>query len=319
MPTTPTSPVNGRLLSHPFASQVASIKRTRATDPLRLVQWFSHWENNLPKFQAEYQEVNEETRSELLNLQSCFESIVERPFLGKTAITETVAVTPMNEAFVTMGHLVKAICRGHGNGLMVVGPGGTGKSYTTLQTLAQENKREGTDFVRIPGYSTPLAMYNNLYTHNGKIVVFDDCDSVFKDLTGLNVLKSVLDTLPTRLVAWNSTGGRALVPEFEFTGKVIFLSNMDPATTKDLNFKALLTRVFTLVISSSKAEILMRMVSILPSVAPDLTTEAREDILKFLQENYERFNDFSLRFLVNLVHLRKYSTEHWKDLALKLR
>ena len=168
--------VSGRLLSYPFQSQLGSVKRDRATNPTKLVSWFEYWEMNLTKFEAEYQQLSESDKSDFLSLQSCYENIVQRSFVGKTGAEKQVSATPMNDAFNAMQHCIRAICRGHGNGLMVVGQGGTGKSYTTLETLASENKREGRDFIRIPGYQTALALYNTLYEHNGKILVFDDCD-----------------------------------------------------------------------------------------------------------------------------------------------
>ena len=107
----------------------------------------------------------------------------------------------MVDAFQVLPDLVKVVGRGHAHGLMVVGPGGVGKSFTVIETLANDGKVEGQDFIRIPGYSSPAALYNNLHEYNGKVIVFDDCDSIFSDPTGLNILKPVLDTLPQRKVS----------------------------------------------------------------------------------------------------------------------
>jgi uncharacterized membrane protein len=81
---------------------------------------------------------------------------------------------------------------------------------------------------------------------------------------------------------------------------------------------ALLTRVLTLVMSFTREEILVRMLQILPAVAHDLTQEQRDEIEVFLKERYRQLNVMSLRFLVNVVGLRRYSEANWKKLALNL-
>jgi hypothetical protein len=108
------------------------------------------------------------------------------------------------------------------------------------------------------------------------------------------------------------------VPEFIFKGNIIFISNLDPGKSNNANFKALLTRTLTLVIGSSREEILMRMVQILPEVGKDLTLTEQNEILIFLRHNYKRYENLSLRFLKDLIALRRYSNEKWQQLALNL-
>jgi len=308
--------ITGRLLNAPFLSQVRSIQRTRADQPHRLVAWFKHWEKTPDGYRNQYERLEEEGKTLLLDLQGVYEKITEKHFNGVDI--EAPQVTPMLEAFSMMEELTKCVVRKFANGLMVIGAGGIGKSYTVVDVLRAEQVQEGRDYIRIPGYSTPVGLYNTLYENNGKLVIFDDCDSIFRDLIGLNILKSVLDTMPDRLVTWKTSSTKVITSEFSFTGRIIFLSNMDPNASKDPNFRALMTRVLTLVIASSREEIYQRMTQIMPSVGQELNPSQQHEVLNFMRGHLNQFRDFSLRLLVNVVSLRRYSEANWHKLALAL-
>ena len=224
----------------------------------------------------------------------------------------------MADAFNVMEEYVKCVARKHANGLLICGPGGIGKTETVIRTLRAERLTVGEQYMHVKGYSTPLGLYNYLYENANRLVVFDDCDSVFKDLTGLNVLKSVLETTQRRVVCWNSTSAKVEIPEFVFKGQIIFISNMDPSKTTNSNFIALLTRCFNLVISATPEEILFRMAQILPEVASTRSILEQNEILIFLKDNYKNYQNLSLRLLVNIVSLRRYSPTNWRTLALNL-
>ena len=73
-------------------------------------------------------------------------------------------------------------------GLFVYGSqGGLGKSRTVLRTLADE----GVSPILINSHVTPLSLYACLY-HNrtGKVVFFDDVDSIFGSMAHLGLLRS---------------------------------------------------------------------------------------------------------------------------------
>jgi len=307
--------ITGRLLGVPFPNQIRSIQRTRIVEPGRLCAWFEHWEKKPDDFKPLFEDLSEEEKTDFRSLQNVFEAVVERPFNLSDA--NGVEVTPMRQAFRIMKELTKCVALKHNNGLLVVGPGGTGKSWTVMEALGETSLKEGRDWIRIPGYSTPVGLYNTLYEWRDRLVIFDDCDSVFRDLTGINILKSILDTLPRRHVSWRTSSTKIAVDTFLFTGQVIFISNMDPDKVKDVNFRALLTRVMTLVVSGSKVEMLMRMVELLPVIGESLTHDQREEILRFIYDNQDKIKDFSLRLLVHLVGLIKYSS-NWKELGSAL-
>ena len=91
---------------------------------------------------------------------------------------------------------------------------------------------ESTDFVHFKGRATAAGLFVTLYDNSDKIVVLDDCDSVFKDDDAVNILKGALDSYDTRKISYLTTKplkdefGSHLPRSFEFTGKIIFISNI---------------------------------------------------------------------------------------------
>ena len=317
MPLEVEKALTGRLLKATFSGQVNSIYRSRFEKVTRLVEWFEFQEKDLEGFKTKYQTLTEDERKKFHNVQMVFEGLKERPFKGVDGTEEgEVEATSVLTAFEVMSDITRCVARGHSNGALIVGPGGIGKTWEIMETLKNLGKVEGQDFYKITGTSTPLAMYNLLYRRRNDLVVFDDCDGIFQDVTGINILKSILDTLPRRVVSWNSTGSKPIVTEFEFKGQVIFISNLlREDFKKNRHFRALLTRVLTVVISATPDELLRLCLMKLNEIAGDLPFEAREEIRVFLNENYMRVNDLSLRYIKHLVSLRK-SSENWKKTAL---
>jgi len=314
----PTNEVNlGRLFTYPFDSQVRSIQSTRSEKPERLVAWFRALEGKPEDFRIHFDGLDVDHQEKFGSLQRAYEAVVEREFScspNKRNITQL----DLGNAFQVLPDFVKIVSRRISHALMIVGPGGTGKTWTVLETLEKENRKEPQHFIRIPGYASPLGLYTHLYENLDKLVVFDDCDAIFKDEHGINILKSVLDTIPKRVVTWRSASTKVPVPKFEFTGQVIFISNMDPSKTTNPHFQALLTRTMTLLVGGSKEELLMHMVSKIREIGAALTPDEQNEVLTFLKDHYRQYNILSLRLLRDLCNLRKFSAEKWQQLALAL-
>ncbi len=236
---------------------------------------------------------------------------------SNTEYIDPLAHIHFNDRFDLLSKLVRCVAGKHANGLFIAGPGGTGKTYTVLETLQQMGLVDGTDYCRIAGYSTPGGLYETLFNYSNRLVVFDDCDSILKDPNGLNILKSVLDTLPVRTVTWRSSVPN-LPDSFAFTGQVVFISNLQPDRLPDPKLQALLTRVFTVVINGTRQQILDRMVTLVPRVAHDLTPDDHHIITEFLQGNVDHIRNLSFRYLVNLVSLYRFSSNDWQSLSLML-
>lgn len=112
--------------------------------------------------------------------------------------------------------------------LIVEGPAGWGKTTAVQFAL----HLAGIEEVHLGAYSTPLNLYNYMYTYSSRTILIDDCAGLFNDSAALSLLKSA--TWPSekskRIVKWGSTSGKVTVSEFQFTGKLIIVCNSFPST-----------------------------------------------------------------------------------------
>lgn len=160
-----------------------------------------------------------------------------------------------DEVFDDLESSVTALCRGTGfNGIIVAGPGGTGKSYHVEKALLASGLKPETDWVKFKVRMTPAQIYIALLNNYDKIIVFDDCDDALQNKTAANLFKAALDTTADRYVSWykldtiDTTGlpneviqglvqndaKKRLPSTFIFTGAIIFITNLsvrkiDPA------------------------------------------------------------------------------------------
>lgn len=118
---------------------------------------------------------------------------------------------------------------------ILVGPPGLGKSYVVLRSLADAGRVENTDYFIINGHITPLKLFIALYTFRakGQIIVLDDCDNIFTNEIGINILKAATDTTQNTVSYISNTQIKldgAVIQEFKFEGSVIICTNIDLST-----------------------------------------------------------------------------------------
>jgi hypothetical protein len=195
--------------------------------------------------------------------------------------------------------------------LIVTGEGGLGKTHTVTETIKELNL-EDNDWVTFKGYSTARGLYNTLFDHNGKLIVFDDCDSVLEDKVALNILKSALDSYETRQITWMAkmTKSDEYPNQFNFTGRVIFISNKDRSKIDG----AILSRSLTVDLSMSPQEKIERMSFILPRILPTVPLDVKVDALNFLDQKKDSAQ-LNLRTLIMVSKIRRQFPDTWQDLA----
>jgi hypothetical protein len=262
--------------------------------------------------------VNRGTKNHRVEDISNQENFLVETHLLKPLVNEGAPSTS-REKFTALEKLVRVVAARHSNGLFLCGPGGTGKTYTVMKVIRELGLQEGTHFAICKGYTTPAGLFQFLKANSDKLVIFDDCDSVFKDPVGLNILKAVLDTYPTRAVSWN-TANPDMQP-FVFTGQIIFISNMDIESQQSAHLRAVITRVLTLTLGSTREDVLMRLQDLIPEICGAHSPETQNEIREFILENANHWPSPSLRILVHLNGLVKWSKENntsWEDLALSL-
>jgi hypothetical protein len=203
------------------------------------------------------------------------------------------------------------VVMGNTPSLIVTGEGGLGKTHTVTETIKELNLDDN-DWVTFKGYSTARGLYNTLFDHNGKLIVFDDCDSVLEDKVALNILKSALDSYETRQITWMAkmTKSDEYPNQFNFTGRVIFISNKDRSKIDG----AILSRSLTVDLSMSLQEKIERMSFILPRILPTVPLDVKVDALNFLDQNKDSAQ-LNLRTLIMVSKIRRQFPDSWQDLA----
>lgn len=241
-------------------------------------------------------------------------AVVEAP-----VIVNPVSDIPINERFSYLDDMVDLVSTSIPTSLILCGSGGLGKSYTVFSRLVHHGLEEDVDFVVVKGFSTPKSMYRTLYENRDRIVVFDDCDSVLKNDTAVNLLKGALDTTPVRRISWKTerSGSDEDLPEvFDFEGKVIFISNM----TLDRIPQALLSRSIYVDVSMTAGEKIERMRAIAPQVKPSISLESKLEVIDMLEELNGQVKDLNLRTMLKVCDIRaglinSEDPERWKKIA----
>jgi hypothetical protein len=168
------------------------------------------------------------------------------------------------------------------------------------------------EYTSFKGYSTARGLYNTLFDHNGKLIIFDDCDSVLEDKVAVNILKSALDSYETRQITWMAKMNRndEYPQQFNFTGRIIFISNKDRSKIDG----AILSRSLVVDLTMSPEEKIERMGSIINDILPEFELASKIEALEFLDENKDKTN-LNIRSLIMISKIRQTFPETWRNLA----
>jgi len=217
----------------------------------------------------------------------------------------------INQRFHFLQDLTSMVVMGATPSLIVTGEGGLGKTHTVTETI-KDNSLSESEWVTFKGYSTARGLYNTLFDHNGKLILFDDCDSVLEDKVAINILKSALDSYETRQITWMAKMTKAdeYPNQFNFTGRVIFISNKDKSKIDG----AILSRSLTVDLTMTPSEKIERMRFILNNILPEYSIEVKSDSLNFLEQMKESTN-LNLRTLIMISKIRAQFPDTWQNLA----
>jgi len=219
---------------------------------------------------------------------------------------------------------------------IVVGEGGLGKSYTVFSQLRKNGLTDlqdleigastntansRTSYVVVKGYSTAKGLFRTLFENKNRLVVFDDCDSILRDDVAANILKAALDSYDRRIVTWNaeSFGGEGDLPKsFEFTGAVIFISNLPMFKIP----QAIISRSAPADVSMTRPEIITRMRQIVKGgeFLADIDMDIKEDALNFIAQhiNNPQVKSINLRTLIAVATNRRCKPANWERLSLSM-
>jgi hypothetical protein len=195
--------------------------------------------------------------------------------------------------------------------LIVTGEGGLGKTHSVTETIKSNDLSED-KYVFFKGYSTARGLYNTLYDNNDKLIIFDDCDSVLDDKVALNILKSALDSYEKRTISWMAKMNKndEYPQQFEFTGRIIFISNKSISAVNE----AIRSRSLTVDLTMTPSDKIERMSAILENILPEYQLEFKKEALGFLSEVCNEVS-VNMRMLIMVTKMRYNYPDRWKDLA----
>jgi hypothetical protein len=241
-------------------------------------------------------------------------------------------VERIRERFEMLKDMTKAVKKGNVRAMIVSGPPGVGKShgveevldrYATMESLGGLKQHEV-----IKGATSALGLYCKLYkmADKGKVVVFDDCDSIFSDELSLNILKAALDSKKNRTIHWNTDSFKLRnegVPDsFKFEASAIFITNLKFDKVKGKlreHLEALESRChyMDLTIDSDKDKMLRIKQVVQDGMldAYDLEDEVKEEILDFVDINKGKLRELSLRTVLKVADLAKAFPDTWEAMA----
>ena len=211
------------------------------------------------------------------------------------------------EMFTNLERLTKMVGRGIQPSLVVTGGAGMGKTHLVKQTLADMGLDESSDFVHFKGRATPAGLFITLYENSDKIIVLDDCDSVFKDDDAVNILKGALDSYDSRKISYITSKplkdefGIEVPRHFEFTGRIIFISNIEQSKLDE----AIRSRSFVADIDMTQDQMFTRIEQLMPKMESRIPLAAKEQALQLMKELNVEFSglDINLRSFIKAARI----------------
>jgi hypothetical protein len=237
----------------------------------------------------------------------------------------------LEETMEDIYQISRRVGAGAFNSLFISGRAGTGKTYNVERALRDEGLTEDQDYVLVSGAASVIMMYKKFYQYRTGTLVFDDCDAVFRDENGRNLMKAALDTKSVRKISYlkktsavydpkdfeNDPEGEfnaleaGLVPNtFEFYGRVIFISNL--SKDKADPDGAIRSRSILIDVNPDDATLMERMKSLLPHLEPrDMPMQDKEEIYEFMKSA----KDVSMRTFVKAAGFKMAGLSNWKRMA----
>lgn len=217
----------------------------------------------------------------------------------------------INQKFEILNDLTSMVVENTTPSIIITGEGGLGKTHTVTKSIENLGLSKN-DYVVFKGYSTARGLYDNLYDNNGKLIVFDDCDSVLENKVSVGLLKSALDSYSKRELSWSAKmrKGDVYPKKFEFNGRIIFISNKSKGDIDG----AILSRSLVVDLSMTPKEKITRMRYIAKNILPDYSIDIKLEALDFLDENKDKY-DINLRTLIMVSKMRKSFPDTWRNLG----
>lgn len=217
------------------------------------------------------------------------------------------------------------------NSLIVSGKGGVGKTYNVDKRLQKADDNYEIDYKKVSGKVTTMGLYEALYhsRHAASVLLLDDVD-IFADETNIDLLKAVLDTSEKRVVSYATAGKyleqQGIPKQFEFRGKVIFLTNKNLSqiakgkSSLAPHIDALITRsIFIDLQLFSNEEVMIHIENIMKKANilenQFVSDEGSKQILNWMLKNEDKLRSPSLRMPVLMAGMYNKFPYDWEAMC----
>ena len=261
-----------------------------------------------------------------------YELVGEEVKANVTEESDAEIVERIRERFDMLKDMTKAVKKGSVRAMIVSGPPGVGKSHGVEEVLDRYATMEFMGGAKthevIKGAMSPIGLYCKLFNmaDKGKVVVFDDCDSIFQDDLSLNILKAALDSKKNRWIHWNTDSfklrNEGVPDKFKFEASAIFITNMKFDKVKGKlreHLEALESRChyMDLTIDSDKDKVLRIKQVVQDGMLDDrkLSDTIKLDIMDFVEINKSKLRELSLRTVLKVADLAEAFPTRWEAMA----
>lgn len=250
-----------------------------------------------------------------------------------TSTSNEEEVNDINHKFAAFGRFAAGVIKGRMKSLIAYGSGGVGKTYTVTQELEKAGKKifdpelhdpgdDSYDYVKLTGKMTAAAVYKAMYEHNGKILLFDDCDSVLQDENAINLFKGALDTSGDGTIDWGSAKkikdsfGDEIPQKFAFKGRAMFISNLDIEGKAGEMLQPIVSRGYGINLSMDRKATMDRIRHIATDHktgkltnlkfpgSPSYTHEDMEAVMAYADKHREKAADLNVRTIAALLAIK---------------
>ncbi len=270
--------------------------------------------------------------SSIMNIKKG-QQVAVKPTAAETQNDMTLndKVKYLEETMEDIYEISRRVAAGAFNSLFISGRAGTGKTYNVERAMKDEGLVDEEDYVMVSGAASVIMMYKKFYQYRNKTLIFDDCDAVFRDENGRNLMKAALDTKKVRKVsylkktkavydpkdvspeeAFNLEESGVVPNSFEFAGRVIFISNLEKEKADPDG--AIRSRSILVDVNPDDATLMERMERLLPHLEPtEMPLKEKEEIYEFMKNA----NDISMRTFVKAAGLKMSGLPNWQRAATR--
>lgn len=233
-------------------------------------------------------------------------------------------------------NFVESVIGGVHKNAILEGPPGLGKSHVVAQALKAAGKVERKDYYIVKGHVTPINLFVllGLFRNSGQVLVLDDCDDVFQNDLGFNMLKAALDP-DNRYVSYQSQRIPIIngVPmgDFEYNGTLIICTNVSMVakgrSRRSQHMAAVLSRavVWPMELDSpqSKFAQIFNMTITEDYLSQDerttLDQKQKVELLQFIWGNLRNIKDLDLRLPQKIAAEMKVNKNWTETCKIMLR